>query len=96
MVTGTGIKNKLLEAFANGLPCVATPLATQGMRVTPGRELLVGCDEQQLADHAITLLEDRRAAEALGRAARRYVVENHSWAAVGRAYEQVYEELVAQ
>jgi glycosyltransferase involved in cell wall biosynthesis len=95
MVSGTGIKNKLLEAFANGLPCVATPLAVQGMRVTPGRELLVGSDDHQLASHVIKLLRDPSAAEALGRAGRRYVVENHRWEAVGQAYESVYEEVVA-
>ena len=30
MDSGTGIKNKLLEAMAAGAPAVATPLATQG------------------------------------------------------------------
>jgi glycosyltransferase involved in cell wall biosynthesis len=30
MVSGTGIKNKLLEAMSCGLPCVVTPLALQG------------------------------------------------------------------
>jgi acyl-CoA dehydrogenase len=33
MESGTGIKNKLLEAMAAAAPCVATTLACQGMRV---------------------------------------------------------------
>ena len=37
MLSGTGIKNKLLEAMASGLPCVATPLALQGLNVSAGQ-----------------------------------------------------------
>ena len=65
MVSGTGIKNKLLEAMASGLPCVATPLALQGIDVEPGRELLVGADEEELAAHIVRLLDDKALAEWL-------------------------------
>ena len=41
MESGTGIKNKLLEALAAGAPAVATPLACQGMTVRDGVELRV-------------------------------------------------------
>ena len=92
MVSGTGIKNKLLEAMASELACVATPLALQGIDVEPGRDLLVGADEEALAAHIVRLLDDDERARALGRAARAYVSANHDWAAVARAYVRVYEE----
>jgi len=94
MVSGTGIKNKLLEAMASGLPCVATPLALQGIDVEPGRELLVGADEEELAAHIVKLLDDDELARALGRSAREYVSANHDWGPVARAYVRVYEEAV--
>ena len=92
MVSGTGIKNKLLEAMASGLPCVATPLALQGIDVEPGQELLVGADEEELAAHIVRLLDDKALAQALGRAARNYVSANHDWGAVARSYVRVYGE----
>jgi glycosyltransferase involved in cell wall biosynthesis len=92
MVSGTGIKNKLLEAMASGLPCVATPLALQGIDVEPGRELLVGADEEELAAQIVRLLDDNALAQELGRAARKYVSANHDWGAVARAYVRVYGE----
>lgn len=95
MLTGTGIKNKLLEAMANGLPCVATPLALQGLSVTPGEQVLVGRDEHELAGHLGRLLSDDKAAEQVGRAGLDYVRAHHSWAAAADAYVRVYSEVLS-
>jgi glycosyltransferase involved in cell wall biosynthesis len=94
MLTGTGIKNKLLEALANGLPCVVTPLALQGMMAEPGRHLLVGSDERELAGHLAHLLTDDDAARRLGDDGRAYVASNHSWEAVGRSFGLLYAAVV--
>jgi polysaccharide biosynthesis protein PslH len=95
MISGTGIKNKLLEAMACAAGCVVTPLALQGLRVTPGHELLVGTTAQQLADGVLRVLEDDACRERLGRAARRYVEHEHDWRSVARAYHDVYRDLHA-
>lgn len=96
MVSGTGIKNKLLEAMACGAACVATTLALQGLRVTPGRELLVGTTAQELADGLLRVLGDDECRERLGHAARRYVLREHDWGSVAHAYQDVYRELLAE
>jgi glycosyltransferase involved in cell wall biosynthesis len=91
MVSGTGIKNKLLEAMAAEAPCVATPLALQGIDLGAGAEVLVGETPADLARQTVTLLEDPALGERLGRAGRAYVEQHHDWSAVGRAYERLYE-----
>ena len=91
MVSGTGIKNKLLEAMATASPCVATPLALQGLTAEPERDVLVGADEEELAAQLVRVLTDDELAGRLGPAARAYVLANHDWSAVARAYEAVYE-----
>jgi polysaccharide biosynthesis protein PslH len=96
MQSGTGIKNKLLEAMASGLPCVATPLALQGLQARDGVELLVGETPEELASHVVRLLEDDELAQTLGNAARRYVCAQHDWTAVGAAYERLYETVRAE
>jgi glycosyltransferase involved in cell wall biosynthesis len=95
MISGTGIKNKLLEAMACAAGCVATPLALQGLRATAGRELLVGTTAQELADGLLRVLGDDECRERLGHAARRYVLREHDWGSVAHAYHDVYRELQA-
>jgi glycosyltransferase involved in cell wall biosynthesis len=94
MLSGTGIKNKLLEAMASELACVVTPLALQGLDVTPGVELLVGETEHELAERLVEVLEDDETALRLGSAARDYVCRRHDWHAVALGYERVYREVL--
>ena len=93
MRLGSGIKNKLLEAFACGCPTVATALATNGMGTVAGRDLLVAEDARGLASALAELLEDPhgRAAE-LGRSAR-LRAEALSWEATARSFEDLYRDV---
>jgi polysaccharide biosynthesis protein PslH len=90
MESGTGIKNKLLEAMACGAAAVATPLAVQGLSTRDGEELLVADD--RFADAVVRVLADPELRARLGTAARAYVEREHSWEAVARAYEALYED----
>ena len=94
MVSGTGIKNKLLEALACEAPSVATPLSCQGLEVVPGRDLKVARPGAEFATAIAEVLSDRELGRRLGSAGRRAVIESHSWDSVARSYERIYDELV--
>ena len=94
---GTGIKTKVLEAMATDLPCVVTPLAHRGLDdVTSEVELLVGATEEELAAHVLRVLGDDALAQRIGRAGGDYVRPRYDWPAVGRAYERLYEQVLAE
>jgi len=94
-LSATGIKTKVLEAMSCGLPCVVTPLGGRGLEMEQGTEILLGSNEHELARHLIDLLGDPARAARIGQAARRRVLETYDWPAVRRAYEQLYEEVIA-
>lgn len=91
-----GVKNKLLEAMACGVPTVVAPTALGGLRAVPGRDLLVGATLDAMVALVVDLLRDPDRATALGTAARRYVAEVHSWPKVAAQYEAVYRAAVAR
>ncbi|HEY6425511.1 MAG TPA: glycosyltransferase [Pseudonocardiaceae bacterium] len=55
---GAGVKGKVGESMAAGLPTVCTPVAVEGMGLTHGLHVLVATDAAGFADRVVTLLED--------------------------------------
>jgi glycosyltransferase involved in cell wall biosynthesis len=57
---GAGAKGKIVTSLAHGVPCVASPIAAEGMGLEDGREILVGRTHQQFADRIVALYNDER------------------------------------
>lgn len=93
MVSGTGIKNKLLEALACGAPAVVTRLSCQGLEVEVGRDLLVATDTERFAAELARVLTDPELSARLGANGRAAMVAAHGWGRVAEAYERIYSEL---
>jgi glycosyltransferase involved in cell wall biosynthesis len=55
---GAGMKGKITQALAFGLPVVTTPVGAEGLTGEPGEALLVGDSDAALARHAIAVLTD--------------------------------------
>lgn len=79
--TGAGRQNKLLEAFAAGLPAVATGLAAQGAEARDQEHVLVAGDAPSFADAVIRLLERPALGRRLARNASALVLRNYVWPA---------------
>lgn len=84
-VSGGGIKNKLLEAAALGMPIVCTGWALSGVKGRPA--VRVATDARDWAAALGLLWADAAARRALGASARRWVVEHHTWDAAARTAE---------
>lgn len=82
-VSGGGIKNKLLEAAALGMPIVATPRAGLGLNGTP--PFVQTTRPDAMAREIVRLWSDTAGREKLGVAAREWVIRCHTWEAAARA-----------
>ena len=76
-----GVQNKVLEAMAMGLPVVLTSGAATGIAAVDGKDFIVADSDAGLAAGVAELLRSPARAEAVGEAARRFVVEQQSWQA---------------
>jgi len=94
MISGTGIKNKLLEALACGSPAVATALSCQGMSVRSEEQLLIADGEERFAEAVVRLMDDPALRARLAASARKYVLQDHNWPEVARSYERIYSEVI--
>lgn len=90
---GAGIKNKVLEAMAMGLPVVATPLSLDGIPATAGEHALMAASGEALAAAAVQLLQDSALRQRMGASNRRLVEAKFTWSAVAARYEALYGEL---
>jgi len=79
LLIARGIQNKVLEAMAMALPVVATPDAFEGVRATPGRDLLVADGAPAMAAAIAAVLDGQH--PGLGAAARRAVLGTYGWPA---------------
>lgn len=81
-VSGGGIKNKLLEAAALGLPAICTPRALHGLK---GRVPFTPLSSPMAwANELLGLWADAGRRRTLGEAARAWVTANHTWTAAAR------------
>lgn len=79
MKLGTGLQNKLLEAMAMKLPCITSSLCNMALLASENNEILIGNNPQEVANHAINLLENEQMAETIGNNGYLFVRKNYSW-----------------
>lgn len=83
-VSGTGIKNKLLEAAALGRPILASKTATNGVDLGDGKPLQVAGSPGDWITAIRRLWEDADQRRQLGDEARRWVRRDYTWSAAAR------------
>ena len=55
---GAGLKGKVTQALAEGLPVVTTEIGAEGLDAVDGEHLLIGCAIEELAEKTIAVLND--------------------------------------
>ena len=82
MVSGGGIKNKLLEAAALGKAIVCTSMACSGLRGTP--PAVIVDDEREWVDAITRLWTSPAERQQLETSARAWILDSHTWEAAAR------------
>jgi len=87
---GGGIKIKILEAMAHGIPVVTTPVGAEGIVAEEDDAMTLAAADESFATAVVEALEDR--SNTIGRARRaRMIIENRfSWSAITERLTSLY------
>ena len=88
---GAGVKGKINQAMAHGLPVVATAVAAEGMNLRPGEDLLVSDDPKGFADAIVRLYDDEVLWHTLAANGRANIEQHFSRAAAARTLAGLLE-----
>lgn len=89
---GGGMRVKILDAWARGLPIVTTSLGCEGIRVTPDENLVVADTPETFAASVLGLIHNPGRALKLGQKGREWVQEHFDWQRIYPAFDEVYPD----
>jgi GT2 family glycosyltransferase/glycosyltransferase involved in cell wall biosynthesis/2-polyprenyl-3-methyl-5-hydroxy-6-metoxy-1,4-benzoquinol methylase len=88
---GAGVKGKIGQSMAYGLPVVTTSIGAEGMGITDGHHALIADDEESFAMAVIKLYQDPGLWEKLSLNSRTLIEQNYSPDAVEQALRKLLE-----
>ena len=91
LLAGGGMRVKILEALAKGLPIVTTSIGCEGIAVENGRHLLVADSPHKFAQATLRLLKDHAYANTLARNGRDLIEKYYDYHSAFRPVNLVYE-----
>ena len=92
--SGSGVRVKLLEAFASGIPVVSTFLGAEGLARSDGEFCGLADDEVGFANRVVQMLLNSELAEGMAARARREVEANWDMATITRRLVDRYSSIV--
>jgi glycosyltransferase involved in cell wall biosynthesis len=96
ILSGSGVRVKLLEAFAAGIPVVSTRLGAEGLAREDGEFCALADNPAGFAERVVQLFDDPAAAAAMAARARAEVEAHWDMAAITRQLVEGYRQLVRE
>ena len=91
LLSGGGVRVKILEAMAIGIPVISTTIGCEGLAVRNGEHLLVADNPETFARACATVLRDKELALHLARNARQLILEQYDAKVALRALDSAYK-----
>jgi glycosyltransferase involved in cell wall biosynthesis len=86
---GSGVKGKMLQAMAAGLPCVATSIAAEGIALADGHDCLLADTPEAMAAAALRIIRDPDLGQMLARNAAEVIVRDYAPARIDAQYAEI-------
>jgi len=94
--SGSGVRVKLLEAFASGIPVVSTRIGAEGLARQDGQFCLLADDPEAFAEKVLQVFDDPPFAAEMAAGARAEVAANWDMAAITARLVESYWDAVRE
>jgi glycosyltransferase involved in cell wall biosynthesis len=91
ILSGGGVRVKILEAMAMGVPVVSTTIGCEGLNVRSGEHLLVADTPEAFAHAIAKILQDKALALSLAQNARQLILEQYDAKVALQTLDAVYQ-----
>lgn len=79
LLSGAGIKGKVIGALARGVPCVLSPVAAEGTQIRSGSEALIASNPREWVDNIARLHTDAKLWESVSVAGQKLAADLYSF-----------------
>lgn len=90
---GGGMRLKIPEAMAAGVPVVSTSMGAEGLDCIHEKHLLIADTPEDFADAIMRIFEDNELVEKLRTNARQLIEDSYSWKIVAKKFTDLVESL---
>lgn len=93
---GGGMRVRILEAFARGMPVVTTTVGLEGIDAQPGKDILVEDTPVEFAEAILNLMDDPELCSHLATNGRHLAVEEYDWQVVLKKMDEIYGQVASE
>jgi glycosyltransferase involved in cell wall biosynthesis len=90
---GSGMRVRILDAFARAMPVVTTTVGLEGIEARLDKDVLVADSEEVFASKVVSLLQDQDMQGQLAMNGRKLATECYDWKIALSKMDEVYREL---
>lgn len=94
LFSGSGMRIKIIEGMALGKPIVTTPIGTEGISTTSGKNILIAKNEGEFADSVASLIENEESFNKISRNAIEYIHEKFDNLALAGELTKFYKKQI--
>jgi polysaccharide biosynthesis protein PslH len=87
---GSGMRVRILDALAFGVPLVTTTVGLEGIDAQHGKQVLVADTAEEFAENVIVLLKDGDLQARLSRNGRHLVEDHYDWKVALKSMNKIY------